>query len=182
MYFSTWDSAWSRVAGCSDCRYCFSWLKSPPHRLGIMSETSWSGIQVHFFYLPSPHLSPVSISSQNVMFYYLCWLTLRIIFFGSFSGNIWLSDSRLSEGSLSHWIHLFSWNAPIGILLETSLACMGKLCPMFPARSRHCVAEDNSKHTSVSVDCVSFPGYCVVRSLGGDGPKVGTFYYSCAPA
>ncbi|XP_063478053.1 probable cation-transporting ATPase 13A4 isoform X2 [Symphalangus syndactylus] len=60
-------------------------------------------------------------------------------------GDIWLSDSRLPEKSLPCRIHLLVWNPPLGVLLETSVARMGTLCPMFLARSRHCVAEDNNE-------------------------------------
>ncbi|VTJ91982.1 Hypothetical predicted protein, partial [Marmota monax] len=57
--------------------------------------------------------------------------------------NIWLSDSKLQESPLPGWIHRLIWNPPLGVLLETGLACLGKLCPVFLARSRHCATEDN---------------------------------------
>lgn len=65
--------------------------------------------------------------------------------FGSAPGDIWIPDSQLPENSLPCWIYLLIWDPPLGVLLETCLARVGKLHPMFFARSRRCVAEDNSK-------------------------------------
>ena len=47
MYLSTWDSAWPRVAGCSDCRHCFSWLKGSFSYLKLFVRNPAS------FFLPS---------------------------------------------------------------------------------------------------------------------------------
>lgn len=84
---------------------------------------------------------------QNPNLFICCLLCLTDIWvpFGSAPGDIRLPDSRLPESPLPRWIHLLIWDPPLGVLLETCLACMGKLCPMFLARSRRSVAEDNSK-------------------------------------
>jgi hypothetical protein len=74
-----------------------------------------------------------------------CLLTDIWSHFDSVSGNIWLSESSLPESPLPCWIHLLIWNPFLGVLLETGLARMGKLCPMFLARSRCCITENNSK-------------------------------------
>ena len=84
---------------------------------------------------------------QNPNLFICCLLCLTDIWghFGSLSGDIWLSDSLLPENPLPCWIYLLIWGPPLGVLLETCLARVGKLHPMFLARSGCCVAEDNSK-------------------------------------
>lgn len=96
--------------------------------------------------------------------WFICYLLCLINIwgpFGSSPGDIWLPDPALPENPLSCWIHLLIWDSSLGVLLETCLACVGKLCPVFPARGRCRVAEDYGK-------CVS------------DGPFSWTSHYRMA--
>lgn len=84
---------------------------------------------------------------QNPNLFICCLLCLTNIWghFGFALGDIWLPDSQLPKNPLPCWIHLLTWDPPLGVLLETRLACVGELHPVFLARSRCRVAEDNSK-------------------------------------
>lgn len=92
---------------------------------------------------------------------YLLCLTSICGHFGSSPGDIWLPDSRLPENSLSCWIHLLLWDPPFGVLLETRLARVGKLCAVFLARGRRRVAEDNSKCVPGFYLVTLFPGHLI---------------------
>lgn len=124
-----------------------------------MIATSWGPGNTWYFVKDS---SPVSQSLLD--FFILCpqfyhqnpnWLICCLLYltniwgyFDSSPGDIWLPDSRLPENPLSCWIHLLIWDPPLGVLLETCLACVGKLCPVFLTRGRCRVAEDNGKCAS----------------------------------
>lgn len=112
---------------------------------------------------------------QNPNLFICCLLCLTNIWvpFGSAPGDIWLPDRWLPENSLPCWIHLLIWDPPFGILLETCLVCMGKLCPMFLARSRHRVAEDNSKCVLGFVPGALSLRQCVLGWLWRDVHKAG---------
>lgn len=88
----------------------------------------------------------LSLKSQYVHLLFIC-LTEIEDHFGFVLGDIWLPDSRLPENPLPCWVHLLLWDSPLDTVLETFLACVGQLHPMFLTRSGHCIAEDNSKST-----------------------------------
>ena len=109
-----------------------------------------SGILLHVLSLSSTTSVSAPVLYQNPNWFICCLLCVTNIWahFGSSPGAIWLPDSRLPENPLSCWIHLLIWDPPLGVLLETCLARVGKLRPVFLARGRCRVAEDNSKCVS----------------------------------
>lgn len=111
--------------------------------------------------------------SPNLFICCLSCLTDNRGHFGSVSGDIWLPDSPLPENSLPCWIYLLIWDPPLGVLLETCLACVGKLHPVFLARSGCCVAEDNSKYVLDFVPGGIFSWTSLYGMAVGDVHKAG---------
>lgn len=156
----------------------------------MFKEGSLSGILLHFLNRSlCPPLTFLSFFTlcpshqfhhQNSNLFICCLLCLINVWghFGSVPGDIWLPDSELPENPLPCWIYLLLWDPPLGVLLETCLARVGKLHPVFLARSRRRVAEDNSKCVPGSVPGGPFPGHLVMGWLWGDEHKAGGSWVS----
>lgn len=112
---------------------------------------------------------------QNPNLFICCLLCLKNIWghFGFALGDIWLPDSQLQENPLPCWIRLLIWDPSLGVLLETRLACVGKLHPVFLAGSRCRAAEDNSKCALGFVLGALSSEHRVVGWLWGDVHKAG---------
>lgn len=89
------------------------------------------------------------------------------------TGNFWLQNPVLPEGSVHCWVYLVLWGSAAAVLLETRMGCVGKLCPLQLRRSRCHPAQNNCRlnphillllaEPMVFTDraaCLSLPTWC----------------------